>query len=605
MPKFGIHHLILDGAITELQTDQDPQVQTVANILQNNIGLAHLGSIGPDMFFFAPDYIAVKYIDGAYKKIKGVVDKINEIKAIADQILQTALGEMPGGALLLTLLDQAQATADAFSGACQDLVTVEVMKWAGVAYEDYFRPPLQTLDKPKTETKWYWFDMLHYRHTGDFSKQLIKNATSDKQKAYAYGYLSHIAGDVVGHGFVNQIVGGPYRVNAQRHVTVESFMDTWKFHEHYNERVSEKLLTRLGIPEPPLDEEIIALLDKTFHDVFTIQAERPKQINSDGFLTKANIKETYRVLHDMLKMQESFNVERPHEPFTGVAQILEQILSDLFQPPPTPPNIDSNGGLCSWDDIFDSGSNQQECYDNFFKDIKKIANYMGDLINWGLDTLGRLANLLVSLANLVPVAILLAILYGIQLICYQVYQAARQMLALEGIIYPEPEDLNSSIGKHLMTTFESCGHELSKKLGFVYPKVRSMSLVSSNLTCPTGGVETPTTAPDFYPDSDTITPDEFIKIRPFNLDILKKYASARTPAATRVLEKNEEKIGNAIDMTKWMITTAVKTIDDANVFVNWNLDSDRGYGYKDWQADNLPNIDNGQTDSVTNEKWST
>ena len=61
--------------------------------------------------------------------------------------------------------------------------------------------------------------MLHYRNTGEYGQALWNGAVEradDGAKAYALGYLTHIATDVTGHAVVNAIAGGPFRLHWQR-----------------------------------------------------------------------------------------------------------------------------------------------------------------------------------------------------------------------------------------------------------------------------------------------------------------------------------------------------------------------------------------------------
>jgi len=106
--------------------------------------------------------------------------------------------------------------------------------------------------------------------------------------------------------------------------------------------------------------------------------------------------------------------------------------------------------------------------------------------------------------------------------------------------------------------------------------------------------ESQTTAADFNKSSSKINPDIFIRRSDLNEENLLAYAKSQSPAATRALERRELSIGNAIDLTVWLISTAVNPKADEElgltaveivnlVFTNWNLDSDRGYGYKTWQ----------------------
>jgi len=106
--------------------------------------------------------------------------------------------------------------------------------------------------------KWWWFDTLHTRQTGDFVTWLFDIARGQKSGAngsvrnrslllsYAAGYLSHIAADVVGHAYVNTIVGGPYRLNqAQRHTTQEKLMDVWAYSHYYDNGFLQRLNTNV------------------------------------------------------------------------------------------------------------------------------------------------------------------------------------------------------------------------------------------------------------------------------------------------------------------------------------------------------------------------
>jgi len=154
-----------------------------------------------------------------------MMDKVHEINEYlgnkADETIEDAIGVDGANSLInpvMTFMEQQIQLINEFA------ITLSTVATSRFIFEKGLSPPL---DKPQKE--WHWFDMLHYRNTGDFARALINKATSNEKKAFAFGYLSHIATDVVGHGYVNQVVGGPYRKNVQRHVVSESFMDSWKF----------------------------------------------------------------------------------------------------------------------------------------------------------------------------------------------------------------------------------------------------------------------------------------------------------------------------------------------------------------------------------------
>lgn len=84
------------------------------------------------------------------------------------------------------------------------------------------------------EQSFLWFDMLHYRRTGQFGRALWRAAAAledadlrARAQAYALGYITHVGADVTGHPFVNAIAGGPFRLHWQRHHLVENHLDAF------------------------------------------------------------------------------------------------------------------------------------------------------------------------------------------------------------------------------------------------------------------------------------------------------------------------------------------------------------------------------------------
>jgi hypothetical protein len=282
----------------------------------------------------------------------------------------------------------------------------------------------------------------------------------------------------------------------------------------------------------------------------------------------------------VLSVIEKMGIDPPQEPFSNVADILNDALSDLLEQPPSPPDPPSS--MCSWEDILSLGLTQtsRDCYDEFFREAAEWAKYMGELILWTFETLLDLLDLILALLLSLPINVLLALLYGMQLLLYGVYQNIRTLLAEFGFVYPLPDELSTSIGQSLTSTFLACG------VPFKYPVSRNNNV--SHLVCPTGGIEAKQTAPDFYSLSSPVEATDFIESLPFDRSALTSYAAATDPAQTIGLEREEppKRIGNATELTKWMITAAVEESpeDEPYLYANWDLDSDRGYGYKAWSG---------------------
>ena len=87
----------------------------------------------------------------------------------------------------------------------------------------------QTVPTPADPVADRRYEFLRWHHTGRFAQNLLSNATSRNQKAFAFGWLCHIASSVTAEPFVNNIVGGPYRTHWWRNRLASNFVDSWTF----------------------------------------------------------------------------------------------------------------------------------------------------------------------------------------------------------------------------------------------------------------------------------------------------------------------------------------------------------------------------------------
>jgi len=596
MPKYAVHTIVLDSTIERLRASADPNVRRIGDTMYNNRQAAVLGCIGPDLFFWSPDYEIVRIPYKFYENMKWAIDLYNKtigkvkeaIDAMGEAVEDTLETLAPATLEIIKMLIseiketsnllRSTLTTGLFVGVIEgyDFLTSpwELPSLTHTIF-DMFVPPLQN---GKDESRWYWFDMLHYRQTGKFAQNLVTLAGSDEVKlAYAYGYLTHIATDTVGHPFVNEIVGGPYRMHPQRHATCENFIDSWKFHEQYGESINEKLHEMLDLPHS-LPARLPEFLHEAFLQTYT-DGPHPARIHKPGgFLTVKDINTTYEVFRFVSEVLGGLSVKRPEEPFDGVLDILNDAL-ERFEAPPSPPR---SRGVCSLKDILSFGLTEKsrECYKNFVEAIAEWLDWLVELVKWTFDTILQLLDFILAALLSLPITVAMAILYGIQLALYSLYRSLRSTLVLVGLVYPEPDELQTSHARNMITPYQ-CQIAPFKR----YPKAHSCEL--NNLQCPLETVETPGTAPAWYPHDPSITPDKFINEEPFNPDNVIKYAAAKSPQETRKLQGSEFTIGNAIDFATWLITNAKISQSEALVYTDWNLDSDRGYGYKCWTSNPL------------------
>jgi hypothetical protein len=207
-----VHLLVQQRLATSLRRSH--RSQKLADLLAEEpcSPYAGFGSMGPDFLFFSlreyGDAIAdlSNFIFDVYDTIEPIIKFVEEtIEPIKTAIDDAVSALLPDDleALLRELGDTANTLGSAVLAKLGDVVTNEV----DLFYKFY--PKIQ-LGAP--ETDWYWFDFLHYRRTGRFCSAMWKLARASGDRdlmRYCLGYASHIGTDVVGHPFVNSIVGGP------------------------------------------------------------------------------------------------------------------------------------------------------------------------------------------------------------------------------------------------------------------------------------------------------------------------------------------------------------------------------------------------------------
>lgn len=623
MPKYAVHTIVLREAINKLH--ENPDTREIAEVMidrrmSERLGFnapkasAVIGCIGPDLFFWGPDYEKTANLYKFYENwIKWVVDlynatvgKIVRSFELLGEAVEATVGEVLPGAvgMLMTLFGEIKELVNDFEGFTMtgllrtgdevlglgtevlNYFTGNSATWSHYLFDHVFATELQ---KGNPESKWYWFDTLHYQGTGKFAYNLVNLAETDDQLAFAYGYLTHIATDVIGHGFVNQIVGGPFRMpHIQRHGTVENFIDAWKFNERYNQNINVWLHGLLRLP-PELPNNLADFLRGAFIETYQYY-DHPTRLHENGFYTVEDIRKTYEIFYFVADVLGKSTVDEPKEPFTGALDILNATFERMFEEPPAPPRVSPTG--CTVWDYFAFGITERSrrCYAELVESATDFFRYIADTIWWALKTAIRIIDFLLTALLTLPVMVVIAILYGVQLLLYEGILWLRESLTLQGFFYPEPRLLNSSHGRNLTTPYH-CQIESFNR----YPRMHSCD--RNNLQCPIEElVELPLTASSWYPPSPDSTPDKFIKDEPFDEDAMRnvrRYAYVKTPKQTRDLESEEHKMGNAIDFAVWMIKNAYA---DPVVYTDWNLDSDRGYGYKCWKA-TLP------SENLTDERY--
>lgn len=672
MPKYGIHYIVLEEVISKLDSDSsNAKSKNFAEILQKNRFEAALGAIGPDLLFWAPDYEIVKELENIVKAYDLITEKIEQVEEVTDVIKEKIdagidavveglsrlpiIGE-PIAAISdwVNLFKEIQRRYDViFSAIGEEVIQSLFIKLLGL---DGSNPELTTARSlfqglfqsgkqiGREEMEWYWFEMLHYRNTGDFTKNLIKNAEqsgSDAQKAYAYAYVTHYATDLVGHPFVNTICGAPYRMSVQRHALIENYMDQWKWFNHYGKNIRNDLYNKFDFHDTrELPDEIANLIADTIKETYkkvvhpliypTVNKENSSSFwgNNFGFLKADDIKTAYRFQRNILRfLGGRKETIKPDEPYPGANADLADLLAqtNVFDPPPAFPGLPSGVSAAELSNYFDE----------LFSAIKELIIWLAETISKAMELAAKAVEEWRNSPNLpeqTQKAIQL-VNYWVQLQLYDFYRAIHQVMSLAGLAYPEPDDvrltaddfarmpetlaqsikclgLNNSLAEQLITTGHcykegKCGCNDEETTTFNYPilrypgqshlvcasyidvdvKLRSQSTIKVNSKdVYFSHFENPTTVSSFYKKEST--PNVFISQTEFNKALFSKYAEAETPEDTRKLYQKfkGQSFGNAIDISVYILLNAKNEAESRVVFCNWDLDGDRGYGYKTWDG---------------------
>ncbi len=163
--------------------------------------------------------------------------------------LQTAANNQDGDALkqLASELDQLQQEGDAVKKLAPLAKVVTVL----IALIPSIPPSIESTNpaaKPWLPSAYRLFEFLRWQHTDGFAQNLVKLADTANKKAYAYGYLIHVAASVTGKPFINNISGGPYRTHWWRDRLVSNHVDSWTFGRYETSGVTAMTSDTPNIP---------------------------------------------------------------------------------------------------------------------------------------------------------------------------------------------------------------------------------------------------------------------------------------------------------------------------------------------------------------------
>jgi hypothetical protein len=472
-----------------------PTPQELADLIQKYPNYYALGAIGPDIFFFLPDFkgkpgnfIAqmAEWVISFYESLdEKVLGPWEDIVGPVEENTTEELSRLTGG-----LSDEISKIANLASG----IMTNAVMDFASRLY-DWFGVLGSGVAPAYDDKLFYWSDMFHYRRTNEFARDLFDKAakfTYDAEGhvqpgryepglAFALGWMTHIGTDVTGHAFVNEKSGGPYRLHWQRHHLVENHMDSFVYNnqrgsqERYNMEAMSALHFWLQFnkdnnyepdydffdplnpanpkhfPEYPLGNSARDYYDRK--KAFDVDSEIPPAL---AYYLLDTMKKTFyddhnpannggMPTHPMILAALTAGADgRPdlelmHTDFALLYKYIKYTSTDYYKmPKPTPPevfpNIDPPLPPGSSDDA--PGSSDDDW--DFWKTLLAIFAWIKYLADW----LAYIATILPALVADLGTYPARYVLYLIEEALYELWKAFRYLLVLEGFVMPEPDEID-------------------------------------------------------------------------------------------------------------------------------------------------------------------
>src|SRR6266566_4978104 len=263
-----------------------PNTRDLGLLMQTYPNFASLGAIGPDLFFFLPDFrnqdgistssvlvTVLRFLEELYAAVDPYISKWEHYLGPISEDTGEEISRLTGG-LSETVGDITGELSSILITGIEDYVAKNIDFWTFFSLG---------LNQGFDDQAFFWSDMLHYRDTGQFARSILKNANAtgnDQARAYALGYNTHVATDVTGHAFVNSIVGGPFRLHWQRHHLVENHMDTFWY-------LNDPLAPSLGADYPQLTESAL------YYDVAFAGDGTGSVVNRPAYPTGGTMRENW------------------------------------------------------------------------------------------------------------------------------------------------------------------------------------------------------------------------------------------------------------------------------------------------------------------------
>ena len=620
-------------------------VMQLGQLMGDKRNYANLGAIGPDLFFFLPDFrdkdgiqissvlvTVLNFLEDLYSALDPYITKYEQYLGPISEDQAEEMSRLTGG-LNEVVGDITGDLSSILITALEDFVTSQKDWW------EYFS---LGLDQGFDEQSYLWSDMLHYRETGTFARTILKNAIAsgdDGAKAYALGYITHVATDVTGHAFVNSISGGPFRLHWQRHHLVENHMDAFWY-------LNDSLSPKMGDNYPQLTESALYFdiafdgdtngvvsrptypTGGTLRDNWTrkrlldIDSEMPDPL--PDVLLKSIIEVFYKrgdahpkILRDNDGQPSPDLIKQAYDLFY---RYLKLVTVDGFghEPPPPPdvfPNLDfPTFSEPSGDDPPGGSGGGSNGDGDFWDDLLDFILSVVQAIAYAVEVAVYLATLPWAIAaDLVTYPFRLALYYALELPLFHMLKDFRAVLVMTGYMLPMDDEIASTliqVGNTEAGTFDEVINLINDIFAGQLPSGEIEEQTFRDADYPHSHPDDEYKHPWSYPDSvrelhfTGIVPNPATTAGPHAADsdptilfgsvvgdpgIRDRFEEAASPGEADQIGRDvtpDIHLGDSVDFSEyliWLESRDAKQKDGTEVpLTEWNLDSDCGYGYHCW-----------------------
>ncbi len=210
--------------LVELEMLAPKGVPLLLEMWAKPVATTYAALLGPNGLNVATTWPLLNQISQLLSTLNSIVATTNEIK-LAGQI-----GNVVG-------MSSSLSSLQALSGNLTNLITTlgfipalgPWMEEPLLASLSQLDPALASLPAQDDQAGCRLWEFLRWHRSGTFARNLVDLAKTPSQRAFAQGWLCHVAASVSGEPFIANITGGPYRTHWWRNMFVRNYVDSWMF----------------------------------------------------------------------------------------------------------------------------------------------------------------------------------------------------------------------------------------------------------------------------------------------------------------------------------------------------------------------------------------